>query len=251
MARCLRYNTAMINDKRRLWSLLLFIGMFAPFAVVVAIRLLFPTPRVSADTSPALPTVGALLAKPRSAGPMGSHAKGAPLLAVGDAHDLWVAHPFILDASEPLKGFEVLHRAGNSGEWAVATHEGDAFWLSYPYAVALLPAAASQFSEGVPFVFNEGGNVEMFSIDDKTISESLPGDACGKGGDGVGCGAVCNHARGAGGDGDAAGGSADAGCFVFAVDDAAGVFARWRGGDGHGGGNHDAGDSACDGAELF
>ena len=117
-ARFLRYNTAMINDKRRLWSILLFFGIFAPFAVVILMRLLFPAPHVSVDTSPAapaLPTVGALLSRPRSAGPMGSHAKGAPLLAVGDAHDLWVAHPYILDAADPLPGFEMLHRAGEFG----------------------------------------------------------------------------------------------------------------------------------------
>ena len=251
MARCLRYNTAMINDKRRLWSLLLFIGMFAP------VRGGGGDPAAVSDAAgvggyvAALPTVGALLAKPRSAGAAWGAMRRVRAAGGGGCMICgWRIRLSWMPAESRCCGKVSGAASGGefgSGRWRHMKGMRSGRRLYIRGGVA---AGGGEPVFGGCRLCSMRGNVEMFSIDDKTIGEPA-GDACGEGGDRVGCGAVCNHAREPVATATRPR-SADAGCFVFAVDDAAGVFAlRWRGGDGHGGGNHDAGDSAATVPSFF
>jgi uncharacterized RDD family membrane protein YckC len=178
----------MLNDRRRFWTTLIFILLLAPAVVTLLLTLLTPAPHAgqppaggSNNTNP----LTAILPPASPVAPVGAPAS-APLLAGSDGRHVWVVHPFLLQERDPATGnakqspvYELLRRTGNTGVWMRSTNFA-ALWRNFPQSMTVMPlpsgdgAAGRPFVPGMPFVFNEGGSVDRYTIDTQGTAESLP-----------------------------------------------------------------------------
>src|SRR5262249_24556482 len=143
-----RYNTAMVNDRRRFWTTLVVIGLFAPFLIVFFISL------AMSGQNRAVSTTLAGSAATASA-PVTPH-PDSPIITAGAGRDLWVVAP----VSDKL--FELYHRASSDGGWSKSSRR----WPGGPQAMALmLPAKPDPNSRGIPYIISRSGAVDRYALE--------------------------------------------------------------------------------------
>ncbi len=168
-----RYNTPMVNENRRFWFTLLFICLFAPFAVLLVISLVHsPTvPPAATNPQPSSP-LAASSAPGGVTGPAATASRAnAPILAGGNGKQIWIALP-LMDGTTP--GFQLFNRASNSTGWRLAAQRGTTFLNRIGIPRAMVVERGN--TGGLPTIIGEQGAVEEFSLEDAAPRALLPPD---------------------------------------------------------------------------
>ena len=147
----------MQNDRRRLWSTILFVILFGTFAVVFALSFVLGPKRLRSG-APATTSPGAKVAGPSDAGgmPAAPRPQNSQLLVAGDGRAVWMLRPVVGENNTP--GYELFRRTANTGTWRVALRNSGSvvqdFWNTpgLPQALVLLRPPAGQTGESTPYV---------------------------------------------------------------------------------------------------
>ena len=164
----------MNQDRRRLWTILISICLFAPFVVLLILSLAAPIQKHPLPLSDSAAASNAGPGAPASPLPAAATTRlRVPLFAAGDGHVIWLAVPRVDDAH--AEGFELLSHAADSSTWHASTHNlTQTHWTQQGFPQALLLYHLST-GESIPYIIGSNGWINRYSMEDSQSANELPG----------------------------------------------------------------------------